>query len=422
MSLSRERFINKWAQLTESQESHAVDAAWKRYQYVQDQPYTTEPERDDPSTAEFQSSFQDFLESTTVNDATTEYRFITLPANRIPWTATGISLRRGQNVSTFASGRVWRSRDLDLWLRPQFAVWFRVGINGIVFNSTSHSNTFQSNGEGELYIANQFPGQFGEPAGGRLASSLSVYDKADGRFEILVIKYKDGVDPQRVLAKFQSSLSNKSQVIGQELERIRNDDHSKVPDDWTYLWFLGVSTIYSLGYHESEPCMHCKPHQNVGILQKNLESKVSFKPGTRVSWDWNVLSLPSRLREDLTISHDYLSIAFEFENGRDLTYVWSWELPRDYGFWCPLPTWADREYHVVLRSGTDELGQWISEDRDLYADYVKYIEEGVESKERLPMQIVRAWFIAGNRWQRFEGGMRVKKIRISNGSTILQVL
>lgn len=273
------------------------------------------------------------------------------------------------------------------------------------------------------HLTHLYVGQFGEPSGGRLSSPLNVYNKADGRFEILVIAWKDGVNPQGILKQYKSSSSSrKPDLVSEELDRIRHDAHPSVPDDWRLLWFLGTSSIYSLQTLKGQHCMHCKPYLNTGILQKNFTPPLSFKASTLVSWDWLISSLPSRLREDLTFTHDYLSVAFEFENGRDLTYTWSWELPKDFGYWCPIPSWADREYHVVIRSGPDELGKWISEERDLYADYVKYVEEGKEDRERMPKQIVRAWFIAGNRWQRFEGEMSVKRLRIRFDGEVVDVL
>jgi hypothetical protein len=423
MALSQEEFTKKWKQLGESQAAHTIDAAWRRYQLVQSFSHRTEPESGDPSALQFQSSFNALLKDDVVQQSIAESKYISLLANRIPWTATGVCMKAGDTVTTFAAGRVWRSRLLDLWLRPQFALWFKVGINGSVFNSTWHSNTFTATDQGELYVANQFPGQFGEPKGGRLAGQLSVYEKAEGRFEILIVAWKDGVNVSQVLEKANHNVSsNPPQLAWQELERIKRDAHPSVPEDWKLLWFLGTSSIYSLHEHKSQPCMHCKPYQNVGILQKTLEPPIQLSKGTQVSWDWCVSSLPSRLREDLTISHDYLSIAFEFENGRDLTYTWSWELPKEHGYWCPLPAWADREYHVVIRSGTDELGKWLHEERGLHVDYVKYVEDGKEDSVQIPQQVVRVWFIAGNRWQRFDGEMYVKQIYISRGDEVVQVL
>lgn len=424
MPLSYEEFTHQWSHLGESQAPHAVDAAWRRYQFVQDSSYATDLESEDPSASQFQSNFELFLRDLTVRRSVREYKYTSFRANRIPWIATGIHLKAGDTVSTFAAGRVWRSRLLDLWLRPQFALWFKVGYNGTVFNSTRNSNTFTAANEGELYIANQFPGQFGEPEGGRLVGLMNAHDKADGRFEILVVVWKNGVNISEILEKMELDQSRNTplHLAVQELERIKHDAHPSVPEDWKLLWFLGTSSIYSLREYEGRPCMHCKPYQNVGILQKSLEPPIPFLRNTRVSWDWLISSLPSRLREDLTISHDYLSIAFEFENGRDLTYTWSWELPKEYGYWCPLPAWADREYHVVIRSGTDELGKWLHEERDLHGDYVKYVEEGEDNGVQLPQQIIKVWFIAGNRWQRFKGEMDIKQIRIILGDEVIQIL
>lgn len=37
--------------------------------------------------------------------------------------------------------------------------------------------------------------------------------------------------------------------------------------------------------------------------------------------------LPSEVREDTLTTHDYMSIAVEFDNGQDITCYWSAELP-----------------------------------------------------------------------------------------------
>jgi hypothetical protein len=93
-------------------------------------------------------------------------------------------------------------------------------------------------------------------------------------------------------------------------------------------------------------------------------------------------------------------------------YHWSWELPANYGYWCPLPTWRDREFHVVVRSGTGGLGTWLSEKRNLFEDDKLYVGHP-------PQRILRVWLIAGSRWQRFEGDMSIKTVELasSRGTT-----
>ena len=137
---------------------------------------------------------------------------------------------------------------------------------------------------------------------------------------------------------------------------------------WDYLWYLGDSEIYrAAALEDGRPTICCHTHGDVGILRK--DARLPLEPGTRLTWSWRVDALPTDLPEDTLPSHDYLSIAVEFDDGQDLTYYWSASLPAGKIFRCPLPTWKDKETHVVQRSGPAELGRWLDESRDLYADY-----------------------------------------------------
>jgi hypothetical protein len=107
--------------------------------------------------------------------------------------------------------------------------------------------------------------------------------------------------------------------------------------------------------------------------------------------------LPSKVAEDTLPTHDYLSVAVEFDNGQDITYFWSCELPLETTFRCPIPTWTHRETHVVARTGLQDLGKWLSEERDVYADYAERIGGP------MPERIVRVWLIAVTIFQQTEG-------------------
>jgi hypothetical protein len=281
-----------------------------------------------------------------VRTSVQDTKYLVLNGRRPPWTATQLHIEAGQSVSIFATGRLWRSRPLDLWLGPQFGLWCRLGENGTVFNSTHATNTFTADRPANFYLATQFPGQFGDPTG-RVASPLRVYDKADGEFAVVITIWRPGSSPSMTLREMAKS-GDSFDLVSTELNRQANP--AQPPTDWHFLWFLGISDIFS-GKRQAEgaQCICCHTHGNVGILQK--EVVLPLTPSTVLSWDWIVSALPSRLREDTTASHDYLSIAVEFENGRDLTYTWSWELPVEFGYCCPMLTWRDREYHIVVRSG-----------------------------------------------------------------------
>lgn len=468
--LTFEQFKEKWKSDGESEMEIVVDTAWRRYQQVNAKDYQLIPEGTYPSLDQLRARFDALLNQPSIEPLWTKRAYLTLPANVIPWTPTGVFLSDDQAVSVFATGRTWRSKLLDLYLPPHFNLWYRIGVNGSIFNSTHDTRTFkciESQG-GELFLAHQYPGAFHDREGGRVGGNLSVYDKAEGTFQIGIVQWQQSTTLEGIKVAFKQMLDLSGDVAEQEMltstdpygllstaiERLSSDyfAHS-FPVGWRFLWFLGMGEIFfqeqadSSGQSQaSKPAsnnllalptygpedamqvaglssqlvapfetlssiIRCSPNHNVGILQKNLSSPIPLSTDTTTTWSWNITALPSRLREDTTISHDYLSLAFEFENGRDLTYTWSWELPVGFGYWCPLAAWCDREYHIVIRSGTEQLGQWLNEERNIYEDYRSYVNGGDVNKA-VPQQIVRVWLIAGNRWQRHRGEMLVKDIRM----------
>ena len=114
-------------------------------------------------------------------------------------------------------------------------------------------------------------------------------------------------------------------------------------------------------------------------------------------------------------SHDYLSIAVEFDNGRDITYYWSNSLEPGTGYDCPLPNWKGKEYHVVVRSGELGLGTWLNERRNLYEDYQFYMGEP-------PARIVKVWLIANSIFQRGDASCDYSDIVLTNSDGAHKIL
>jgi len=72
----------------------------------------------------------------------------------------------------------------------------------------------------------------------------------------------------------------------------------------------------------------------------------------RLRWRWRMDRLPGTRAEDTLLTHDYMSVAVEFDDGRDLSYHRSVTLPAETSYRCPLPHWRQREWHLVVRSGS----------------------------------------------------------------------
>lgn len=193
-----------------------------------------------------------------------------------------------------------------------------------------------------------------------------------------------------------------------EIDRIDMGDTT--PQGWSYLWNIGRSNIFRKQPLETtDDCIHCQTQGDTGILQKDVDTVLDQH--SEISWKWCVDELPSNLREDTVPSHDYMSIAVEFDNGRDITYYWSSTLPVGTGYDCPLPNWQGKEYHVVIRSGKEGLGEWKDERRNLFDDYKQYMGEP-------PARIVRVWLIANSAFQRGKGDCKYSDIVLHNKQSL----
>ena len=303
------------------------------------------------------------------------------------------------------AGRVVLSRLFDIYFEPDFQLWARIG-DGLVFSGTRATHSFTAKRSGRLWLASYAPGQWADLSG-KLATPESVYRGIRGGISVLLIRWADGA-----LAGLESCEPDRYGFRALELDRLTNA--VSCPENWNYLWFLGDAEIYRAQTgDDARPEIACITRGDGAILQHDLD--VPFERDSRLSWNWRIDQLPSAFAEDLLPTHDYLSIAVEFDNGIDLTYHWSAGLPIGTGYWCPLPTWKKREFHVAIRSGAQGLGQWIHEERDLHADYQRYIG-------RPPRRIVRVWLIANSVFQRKQGRCTYREIRVTSPNIDEQVL
>jgi len=161
------------------------------------------------------------------------------------------------------------------------------------------------------------------------------------------------------------------------------------------------------------PRLGVHTHKDVAILQK--EVRQALTPQTRLQWSWRVDALPAQGPENSPIHHDYLSIAVEFDNGQDLTYLWSRELPVGLSFRCPLEGWKDRETHIVARSGSGDLQKWLDESVNVWEDYQRAVGGP------MPRQITKVWIIANSVFGRQTGAGQFGDIRLQTGTQTRKV-
>ena len=316
------------------------------------------------------------------------------------WRSTGLTVARGQSFTVFADGVVWLAAALSIGASPATAVWVRIGARAPVRKLTANATSFVAWGDGELELCLKPPGEWLDESGS--FDPAVPRAGASGKIAVTVALWPG--DAASGLAAFARVTGLKDVV----------PSSAAAPKGWNYHWRLGEGTLYRDGEHEGRRCIHVHTHGDVGILQYPID--VALDDEVRLEWRWRVDRLPSDLPENIQPTHDYLSIAVEYDNGQDLTYYWSSALPVDTIFKCPLAWWDKRETHWAVRSGEAELGAWLAESRVLKGDYAKAI--GGE----LPRRIVRVWLIANSVFQRRVGEARFADIAIVSGGQRRQIV
>ena len=330
------------------------------------------------------------------------YVVLYMPATALPWTDSGLDVAAGAQVTMLGAGHCTTMPGLGRGGGPQFYLWRRISPGGKVAKGARATTSFECEQAGRLELA-ILHGEWVSPAGD-LATPPEMYALADGSLLVTAIVWADGIEPATGLAALREIVGDDDVLIEAELQRLAHP--VRRPEGWSYLWLLGDSDIFTPSALEGHDVISCCTRADVAILRRRC--KLDTTEDATLSWRWRIDQLPSAVREDELQHHDYLSVAVEWDSGKDITYMWSASLPVGTVFTCPIPQWAPRETHVVVRSGADEIGFWCHEQRNLYRDYVDIIGEK-------PGRIVAVWLIAVSIFQHGEGRAAFGPIRIEAG-------
>lgn len=352
--------------------------------------------------AAFQQRFRPLLQQLD-SSVMAAYQFFELQPQDLPWQASGLQVEAGQAVSFFVAGHWYLVEALNLTLEPGFVLWARTVDDEPMYSPPSNTGTHQFSKAGELRLARS-AGEWASTKGDLLIPP-EMYTEAKGYLYGLILVWK-----QNARAGLQAlrQYGDVNSLITQEIQRLQQTVNP--PEPWTYYPLLGNRETFQTCQHGQGVC--CHTDNNVGILQYPVG--IALVEGTRLDWSWLIERLPSTVAEDTLPTHDYLSIAVEFDDGQDLTYLWSAELPSETVFRCPIPSWTARETHVVVRTGLTDLGKLRHESRDVYADYHAYIQGSATG-------IVSVWLIAVSLFQHGQGDCRYESISLRNNHTQLNV-
>jgi hypothetical protein len=322
------------------------------------------------------------------------------------WIDAGLDLCEGEEVSLFSAGTIWLAKDLGIGVKGDVALWYRIGAGVRIAKSIGTTTSFRAHQSGRLMLVAKPPGEWLDLTG-RFDPNYPRAG-ATGALTVAVLIWRGRA--REGLARL--SASDASGSAAREIARF--EAQTPLPPGWRHMWQLGETEIFRAEPAGPEPARICsRTAHNAGILQFPVD--FALDRSTRLSWAWRADLLPSKLREDVLANHDHLSIAVEFDNGRELAYMWSAALPEGKVFQCPLPWWKTRQTYQVVRSDLAKLGQWLEEEQPILDDYERAIA-GVP-----PKKIAAVWLVAASAFRKGRGQCCYARIRLksSNGELFI---
>lgn len=335
-------------------------------------------------------------------EAAAEARLVTVPVNRRPWTAAALRVRTGEAVTWLAWGHAYLLRALGVGVGPSFGLFGRVQ-GGTPQISARDTFTFTADRDGAIEFGSRLPGELQED--GSIAVDRVPYAVMRDGFTAVVARWGDERDPggalQALGARDPSGLC--------ALEAARIAQPPLAPQGWEHHPLIAREDVYRTS--PKGIAADCR-HSNA-IIRREVDAPLTAT--LRLRWSWRVDELPSQLPEDTLLTHDYLSVALEFDDGRDLTWQWSCALPQGFAYPCPLEHWRRRETHVVVRTGDADVGRWVDDERPVLADHQAAIGG------RAPARVVRAWLLAGSLFQGGTARAEFGTLELVDGDRVLRV-
>ena len=331
-----------------------------------------------------------------------------LAGNEPPWHTTGIQVKAGDSYSLFARGRIfWTNHQSgqpatvqpNLYGDASFHLWARVAPGGKIVNLSEDSGSFVADVDGRLELG-LYMGMWADDEG-KLKHTRN-YSRLRGDIAVVVVVWR--MPAADALSAIKNPAMPTPLLV--DAERSRLGRGYRPPSGWHYLTETGANEIFFSADSAYSPRISVDAHNAQGIIRYPLD--VPLSPSLTLNWQWMLNEHPSVGPENRAQFHDYVSIGAEFDNGRDLTWIWCQHLDSDHHFHCPVKDWTSRETHYVVRTKQDDYGTWLKDSRHVYRDV--QISQG-----KPPAKIVAIWLIAVSTFSHHRLRATFKDIYLADG-------
>jgi hypothetical protein len=302
---------------------------------------------------------------------------VRVDARAEPWARTGLVASQGASITWLADGNSWIATRRASHLDAALQLRVRTGGAAPALDGTGATFTATAPHDGPIELCSLFPAEL------HGAEQRVEYDRTlpralfRGGFDVVVAAWPAGTEVGARLA--DAAERDPTGLCRRELDRIAAP--IAPPSGWEPHRHLPLAGLH----HDDDDGVAVHSVGRAEIVCR--EARAPLTDTLRLRWRWRMEQLPARRAEDTLLTHDYMSVAVEFDDGLDLSYHWSVALPTETSYRCPLPHWRKREWHLVVRSGSEGLGEWQREERLLAADRARAIGGAT------PREVVRVWLI-----------------------------
>ncbi|MBI4395148.1 MAG: DUF3047 domain-containing protein [Candidatus Omnitrophica bacterium] len=150
---------------------------------------------------------------------------------------------------------------------------------------------------------------------------------------------------------------------------------------WEEKLFHG-RVAYWIDFDRTSGFVHAKSIQSTSAIFYRIRFKISDYP--YVSWKWRVVKFPDKSniedpkkRDDFAARFYVVLVSRFFTNFKCVEYVWDESLPEETVLTSP---YSKAIKQIVIQTGTDQLGKWVGETRNVFEDYQKLFGERPKMK------------------------------------------
>ncbi len=198
----------------------------------------------------------------------------------------------------------------------------------------------------------------------------------------LRVEFNSGKRPSENVMKFLLLLllllfAKPPELFAQTLFNVdfQKDEPGKSPSGWSSQEPEKMARVYKVQAEKGNRFLRADARR--ASIQIGYESKWDVKKYPVLSWKWRAVVFPEHSNERKKSANDSVLGVYAVFGGwpvpSSIKYIWSDTLPAGVSFDSPH---SGKTKIIVVRSGRGMMEKWVSENRDVLADYRKLFGDG----------------------------------------------